>query len=636
LVERLLVAETSRVPGIVKELGPFRQWANRALRAAADNSSRSDRERLHARLALLPVGLVNPESLIDPLISAPPDEFRAILGMLSPHRQELAGPLWTLVKSADLDRERRLRAFCALATFDPLHPAWRQIAPDVASLLLAENPLLVNAWVDMLRPVGRSLVSPLADVSAGLSDHGARRLVTSILADYANADPEQLVHLLVNADPEQFAAFLPGVMSHRDVAIPILRNRVAGAHPNLTKRRGSDSSEKEADTLARQQATAAVALLRLGLPDAVWPLLAFSPDPRVQTETIQSLAHLGAAPDLIAERFLREPDSSTRMALLLAMADCALEAPDQPWIERTLPRVLDSYRNDPDPGVHGAARLLLRRVGRSRDVRQIDDGLEGAGVRDSRRWYVDGGHTMVVIDPTGRNPALSAGRSIDRVFAISSTETTLRQFLRFRPYHHYQKKLGTDPEYPAGVVSWYDAMAYCAWLDRESDVPVEERCYPPVDQIKEGMQIPRDYLSRTGHRLPTFAEWEYAARALTTTARHYGERDGLLADYAWFSRNSGDRLHAVGSLKSNAFGLFDVHGGMLEWCQESMAFCREALSRDIEDPTPATGNNERVICSGAYNFPSSTLVSQYLGPISPVTQWDNIGFRVARTIRTAH
>ena len=55
-----------------------------------------------------------------------------------------------------------------------------------------------------------------------------------------------------------------------------------------------------------------------------------------------------------------------------------------------LPRVLDTYRNDPDPGVHGAARLLLRRVGRSRDVRQIDDGQEGAGVRGQRRWYVEG------------------------------------------------------------------------------------------------------------------------------------------------------------------------------------------------------------------------------------------------------
>jgi eukaryotic-like serine/threonine-protein kinase len=636
LVERILVAETSRVPGIVEELGPYRHWANHALRAAANNSSSSSPERLHAQLALLPAGLVNPESLIDPLLIAPPEDVRAILGMLSPHRHQLAGPLWTVAKSADEDRERRLRAACALAAFDPDEPAWHQIAPEVAGLLLAENPLLVNQWVDLLRPVRRSLISPLADACAGLSDRGARRLATSILADYASADPEQLVDLIVNADPEQFAVLLPRVTSHRDAAIPLLQKRVLGVDPNLAKRRGSDASEKEADTLARHQATAAVTMLRLEVPDAVWPLLACSPDPRVQTETIHALAHLGADPDLLAERFQREPDASARMALLLALADCAPQAPDAPWIGRTLPRVLDMYRDDPDPGVHGAARLLLRRAGRSQEVRQIDDALEGSGLRSPRRWFVDGGHTMVVIDPIGRDPTLSTGRSIHRVFAISSTETTLEQFLRFRRYHPYQKALGTDPQYPAGVVSWYDAAAYCSWLDEESNVPVDQRCYPPIDQIKEGMQMPRDYLSRTGHRLPTFAEWEYAARALTTTGRYFGERDGLLAEYAWFEGNSGGRLHPVGSLKPNAFGLFDVYGSMLEWCQESMAFRRKPGGRDVEDPTPATGNYERVIRSGAYNYGSTRLSSQYLGPISPVTQWDNIGFRVARTIRTAN
>jgi hypothetical protein len=64
-----------------------------------------------------------------------------------------------------------------------------------------------------------------------------------------------------------------------------------------------------------------------------------------------------------------------------------------------------------------------------------------------------------------------------------------------------------------------------------------------------------------------------------------------------------------------------------------MAFCRKAGGRDVEDLTPATAINERVIRSGAYNFLPPRLVSWHLGPISPVTQWDNIGFRVARTIR---
>lgn len=167
-------------------------------------------------------------------------------------------------------------------------------------------------------------------------------------------------------------------------------------------------------------------------------------------------------------------------------------------------------------------------------------------------------------------------------------------------------------------------------------VRLEDRCYPPIDQIKEGMQMPPDYLSRTGHRLPTFAEWECAARAFTTTARFYGERDEILGDYAWFAGNSADVLHPVGSLKPNALGLFDVYGSLFEWCQESMAFYRESRSRDVEDPAPTTANIERIIRSGAYHFPCKRLNSKYLGPLSPLTLWDNIGFRVARTIRTAH
>ncbi len=182
---------------------------------------------------------MNPESLIDPLLVAPPDEFRAILGMLSPHGPELAGLLWNRVESAAEHRDRRIRAACALAAFDPDNSAWNRIAPEVAGLLLAENPLLVNEWVAMLRPV-----APVArrlrwrTSSAGPSDRGARRLATSILADYSSADPEQLVDLITNADPEQFDVLLPGVTSHREAAIPLLqepRPRCAPESPRSSR-----------------------------------------------------------------------------------------------------------------------------------------------------------------------------------------------------------------------------------------------------------------------------------------------------------------------------------------------------------------------------------------------------------------
>ena len=317
LVERLLVAETSRVPGIVEKLGPFRRWANQALRAAAENSSRSGRERLHAQLALLPAGLVNPQSLIDPLLSAPPEEFRAILGMLSPHRQELAGPLWTVVESADLDRERRLRAGCAARDF---RPARRRLAPDRPE----RRQPVVGRKPAACERVGR-YPTPGRPVFGRSTGGRLRRAERPRRPATGDQYPGRLLQGRPRAarrpDRERRPRAIRRLPAGGDVAPRGRRFHYSGtASPTSTRisPRVADltPSENEADRLARRRATAAVALLRLGWPDAVWPLLAFSPDPRVQTETIQALGHLGAAPDLIAERFLREPDVSARMALL--------------------------------------------------------------------------------------------------------------------------------------------------------------------------------------------------------------------------------------------------------------------------------------------------------------------------------
>ncbi len=185
----------------------------------------------------------------------------------------------------------------------------------------------MNEWVGMLRPVGRSLVDPLADVSAGLNDRGARRLATSILADYASADAEQLVDLIVNADPEQFTVFLPAVTSAPRGRDPFAIGQLRRPEPECPQASRIGPLRKVWRT--RSPATGLPRrwpCLRLGMPDAVWPLLAFSSDPRVQSETIYSLVHLGAAPEMLAERFLCEPDVSVRMALLLALADCVLQA----------------------------------------------------------------------------------------------------------------------------------------------------------------------------------------------------------------------------------------------------------------------------------------------------------------------
>src|SRR5262249_8548734 len=82
-----------------------------------------------------------------------------------------------------------------------------------------------------------------------------------------------------------------------------------------------------------------------------------------------------------------------------------------------------------------------------------------------------------------------------------------------------------------------------------------------------GMKMATNYLSRTGYRLPTEAEWEYACRAGSDTRFSFGEAGDLANKFAWSGTNSSDKSHPVGELMPNDLGLFDMHGNALEWCQ---------------------------------------------------------------------
>src|SRR5262249_30276300 len=152
-------------------------------------------------------------------------------------------------------------------------------------------------------------------------------------------------------------------------------------------------------------------------------------------------------------------------------------------------------------------------------------------------------------------------------FAVASTEVTVGQFLRYAPAFGWHCRFSPAAEGPLVNLTWYETAAYCNWLSRQEGLPEKEWCYLPNKDghYAEGMKLAPDYLRRTGYRLPTEAEWEYACRAGAATSRYYGQSEELLDRYAWSMANAGNRARPVGSLLPNDLGLFDLLGGAWEY-----------------------------------------------------------------------
>jgi formylglycine-generating enzyme required for sulfatase activity len=127
----------------------------------------------------------------------------------------------------------------------------------------------------------------------------------------------------------------------------------------------------------------------------------------------------------------------------------------------------------------------------------------------------------------------------------------------------------------------------------------------PVDFAR--WEICREFLSRLNQqnpgkvfRLPTEAEWEYAARAGTASRYWFGNDEKSLSDYAWFGELAGGAAHPVGQKKPNPWGLHDMYGNVWEWCQDFYGFYE---GKDQMDPSGPTTGTQHVFRGGAWNSP---------------------------------
>src|SRR5262249_29656878 len=131
-------------------------------------------------------------------------------------------------------------------------------------------------------------------------------------------------------------------------------------------------------------------------------------------------------------------------------------------------------------------------------------------------------------------------------------------------------------------------------------------------------------------RLPTEAEWEYACRAGTGNSKYsFGDKAEELGAHAWYKANSKGKDPPVGKKKPNAWDLYDMHGYIWEWCQDSWHPSYEGAPKDGSAWLDKDGK-ERVIRGGSWNDEAEKCRSAYRHHVAAETRSDTIGFRCVR------
>jgi formylglycine-generating enzyme required for sulfatase activity len=238
----------------------------------------------------------------------------------------------------------------------------------------------------------------------------------------------------------------------------------------------------------------------------------------------------------------------------------------------------------------------------------------------------------------GRNRnELQHRRRIGRTFALAATPVTKEQFLRFLPgFRTDQIHRYPESTCPIGGLKWFQAAAYCNWLSEQEGIARDQWCYETNSQ-GQVTKLKERYLSLTGYRLPTEAEWECACRAGALTSRYYGASEELLDKYGWYLQNAGERTWPVGSKKPNDLGLFDLHGNVYTWCQEKYkAYPQgrgEGAKNDEEDTLVINVQISRALRGASFNDSASYVRCAERGRSEPSNNSYVDGLRPARTFR---
>jgi formylglycine-generating enzyme required for sulfatase activity/predicted Ser/Thr protein kinase len=619
----------------------------------------------------------------------PLEEFPAILSGMDPSLGGAVEELWK--KTETESGEKRLRAFAAISNLRGNEDRLRDNARLIVADLLSEPPELFSPWLQLFQNI-KLLVRPQLLESFISSQEGPRRRynATVALLAFFPDDQELLLELGTKARGQQ----LEPVVAQLKRISPTVRDALSDKILSLVMT--SESSEGgpfDREALLETQCNLLISLFALQRPEPLREALRQSADPSLRSIVIPRLFSAGFELEEIIRQLPRTSDELATAdpieiaGWILAIgqyADTPLTDREK-WSEPLLKILVDH----PHPGVHAAADSILRNWGMvsAENYPARPTTLETGNKPTWERTKT--GHELVLLGPAefrmgspeeerrrfpGEDSEWEFERTwmIKRRFAIDSREVAVAEFHAFEadririlnetlaavPAEDEEKRKDLENalanlqaaqevraqqlplDGPICNVSWYDAVSFCRWLSDREQVPIEQMCYPSILDIAltstsvrtSEIFIPANFRERTGYRLPTIGEWEFAARAGTRTPWLCGSQENSLPLFAWFDKNAGAVRHRIATKLPNAWGLYDTAGNVAEWCHS--VNLPPPATESVDDSLPDRRAGPKEYRGGSFRDGPNELRSARRNGYNQFNRMEIFGIRVVRTVST--
>lgn len=591
------------------------------------NETGPPRARLSMALALLAV-----DDQVDPLavseiVSCSSDDWQYCVEVL--HKANVRAKLWSKATDVSADPQFRLNVFCLLAALDDQSPSWAENTQQIAQLLTDGSLTDARRYARLLEPVGPILMATL-ETMLGKGQNWRGRVAAAMLAHFAKNDPTRWADYLCRAEGEQ---------------VQLLHRRLPDDVPTAISHLESVLSKaKDANTAEELylKASAAAALAHFGRDDLVFTLLGDSADPALRAKFIRRMADFFSSPSRMIRLLNRADSDEVKQGLLLCLGRQSVTHLAAAQRNLLIQQITKLYREHSSPAVHSAAEWVLRQW--------APDRLEIVAQEEkpTRQWYVNSLNQTMVYVPgpvtfmmgSPANDAMHAWdesqhqRTIPRCFWMASHEVTTGQFRRFLSdvpeLANELSHLGDQDDVPPAV-SWFHAAAFCRWLSEKEGFDESQMCYPPIAELRNGCTFVSDLLHRTGYRLPTEAEWEYACNSGRTVPWQFGSAH-VADDFCWFMNNTATP-RPVGRLYPNLLGLFDMHGNLAEWCHNAYHEYPNSSVVVVDETADQrlAANEFRVFRGGSFTDNLKNLRTANRDAEVPSKVRREVGFRVVRT-----